>query len=205
MSVPESGTDDLTRAKAELRARLRAIRRALGPAHRRAASRAICERLGPILEARRAPVVAVYAPLGSEVDLRPLVAAQRDTITFVWPRVDRALGLVFHAADLADLAPGTMGIREPPRDAPVTVRVDVALVPGLGFDRAGGRLGQGGGYYDRALPELRRACPDLLVIGVAFAAQVVDALPVGPHDARVDLVVTEDGPLGPFDDKARAP
>ena len=65
---------------------------------------------------------------------------------------------------------------------------DVVVVPGLAFTPAGDRLGQGGGWYDRFLPRLR---PECVTIGVAFAEQIVDALPVEPHDVRVHHVVTD--------------
>ena len=65
------------------------------------------------------------------------------------------------------------------------------IVPGLAFTRRGDRLGQGGGWYDRVLAGVRDDC---VTIGVAFAPQLVDELPVEPHDRPVDLVVTEHGP-----------
>ena len=67
---------------------------------------------------------------------------------------------------------------------------DVVIVPGLAFTPMGVRLGQGGGWYDRFLPDVR---PDCTVIGVGFASQVVDELPEERHDVRVDLVVTDEG------------
>lgn len=65
---------------------------------------------------------------------------------------------------------------------------DVVVVPGLAFTPAGDRLGQGGGWYDRFLPRLR---PECVTVGVAFAEQIVDVLPVEAHDVRVDRVVTD--------------
>ena len=65
---------------------------------------------------------------------------------------------------------------------------DVVVVPGLAFTPAGDRLGQGGGWYDRFLPRLRREC---VIVGVAFAEQIVDSLPVEAHDVRVQRVVTD--------------
>ena len=64
------------------------------------------------------------------------------------------------------------------------------IVPGTAFTPDGHRLGQGGGWYDRFLPRLR---PDCLKVGVGFAPQLVDHLPVEPHDVTLDLVVTDDG------------
>jgi 5-formyltetrahydrofolate cyclo-ligase len=65
---------------------------------------------------------------------------------------------------------------------------DIVIVPGLAFTLDGGRLGQGGGWYDRFLPDRRRDC---LAVGVCFAEQVVDMLPVEAHDVRVDRVVSD--------------
>ena len=72
--------------------------------------------------------------------------------------------------------------------APDPASIDVVIVPGTAFTPAGDRLGQGGGWYDRFLA---RVTPDCLKVGVAFAPQLVDSLPVEPHDLRVDVVVTE--------------
>ena len=79
---------------------------------------------------------------------------------------------------------------DPPPDPRL---VDVVIVPGLAFTKDGDRLGQGGGWYDRFLAGVR---PDCITIGVAFGPQVVAALPVEPHDVRMDLVVTDDGRVG---------
>jgi len=77
-----------------------------------------------------------------------------------------------------------------PEDDPMPdpTSVDVVIVPGLAFTVEGDRLGQGGGWYDRFLAGVR---PEAITIGVAFAPQVVESLPVEPHDKRVDLVITD--------------
>jgi 5-formyltetrahydrofolate cyclo-ligase len=77
-----------------------------------------------------------------------------------------------------------------PEDDPDPGRVDVVIVPGVAFAPDGSRLGQGGGWYDRFLAGVR---PDCVTIGVGFDAQLLDALPVEPHDVRLDLIVTESG------------
>ena len=66
---------------------------------------------------------------------------------------------------------------------------DIAFLPGVAFDRWGGRLGRGGGYYDRVLSKARPELPFLC--GLSYAFQVVDRVPMGPHDMRVDAVVSE--------------
>jgi 5-formyltetrahydrofolate cyclo-ligase len=91
--------------------------------------------------------------------------------------------------DLAkDLTPGWRGVREPVRREPVAVTIlDVVVAPSVGFDRAGRRLGYGGGHFDRLLARLR---PGAVVVGVAFDEQMVDKVPTEAHDRTVDLVVT---------------
>lgn len=79
---------------------------------------------------------------------------------------------------------------DPPPDPS---KVDVVIVPGTAFTRAGHRLGQGGGWYDRFLVTLPPGCP---TVGVCFEPQIVDSLPVEEHDVVLGLVVTEAGAFG---------
>jgi 5-formyltetrahydrofolate cyclo-ligase len=102
---------------------------------------------------------------------------------------------LFHFIDFADLAPRTLGILEPKpelralEDRHVPVRdIDLFVLPGLAFDRDGGRLGYGKGYFDRLL---KLARPDALLAAIAFECQLFDAIPMTPQDIRVDAVVTE--------------
>jgi 5-formyltetrahydrofolate cyclo-ligase len=88
-----------------------------------------------------------------------------------------------------DLVPGVWDIPIP-RDTAAEVLPDVLLVPMLAFDRRGYRLGYGGGFYDRSLEKLR-ALKKVVAVGVAYHAQMVDEVPIGPHDAPLDYVMTE--------------
>jgi 5-formyltetrahydrofolate cyclo-ligase len=81
-----------------------------------------------------------------------------------------------------------------PEQSPDPLAVDVVILPGVAFSRSGARLGQGGGWYDRFLAQIR---PDCVVVGVAFAEQIVDDLPVEDHDVAVHHVVTQEGRAGP--------
>jgi 5-formyltetrahydrofolate cyclo-ligase len=104
-------------------------------------------------------------------------------------RAQRALELR-HVTDLgADLVPGVWGIREPAEHCPIisVSKVEFMLVPGVAFTASGARLGYGGGYYDRLLTSLDRRA---VRIAAAFELQMVDFLPEGPQDQRVDHVVT---------------
>ena len=87
------------------------------------------------------------------------------------------------------LAAGVWGIREPKAEAP-EVAPDILLVPLLAFDRRGHRIGYGAGYYDMTITALRARKP-ITAVGIAFAAQEIDAVPNTPRDARLDLVLTE--------------
>ena len=106
----------------------------------------------------------------------------------------------------AGLRRGYRGVAEPAPDAPLLdldrLPPEVAvLVPGAAFDRAGGRLGWGGGHYDRTLAALLRSCGSALLVGVCFSGQLIDSVPRAGHDLPVDLVVTEQAvvsaPRGP--------
>ena len=87
------------------------------------------------------------------------------------------------------LSAGVWGIREPEPEA-AEVNPDILLVPLVAFDRAGHRIGYGGGYYDRTIAQLR-ARKAVIAVGLAFATQEVPAVPTTPRDERLDLVLTE--------------
>ncbi|HEU0118419.1 MAG TPA: 5-formyltetrahydrofolate cyclo-ligase, partial [Alphaproteobacteria bacterium] len=102
----------------------------------------------------------------------------------------RGTPLIFRSYEPGDkLHPGPMGILEPTSEA-LAVTPDVLIVPLLAFDKMGYRLGYGGGYYDRTLTELRQQ-KTVLAVGIAYAGQEVAAVPIEPHDARLDAIVTE--------------
>lgn len=140
------------------------------------------------------PVVAGYWPLGSEADVRPLLARVHGAgMRCVLPVVRaRTSPLFFRAWSPGDtLVDGLLGTPQPDGEHE-TLRPDVILTPLLAFDGVGYRLGQGGGYYDRTLDALR-AEGRVVAVGIALEAQRQDAVPRGPHDQRLDWVVTEAG------------
>ena len=142
---------------------------------------------------RCASYVGVYSAQNSEADPGLFVEAWRERGgRFAWPRVDGD-ELHFHLSEGMDrLSPGFRGIQEPLADTPASSidTLDLLIVPGLAFDRSGGRLGQGGGHYDRVLEGVA-ARP--FTVGIAYASQLVDAVPMGERDQRVDCVITENG------------
>ncbi len=137
-------------------------------------------------------VVAGYWPMRGEIDVRPLLGglAERGHVTALPVVVAPKTPLVFRRWAPGDaLAEGAFGTRHPSEDAP-EVRPHCLLVPLLAFDRHGGRLGYGGGFYDRTIADLRRQ-GGVVTVGVAYAGQEVDAVPSEPHDQPLDWVVTE--------------
>jgi 5-formyltetrahydrofolate cyclo-ligase len=106
-----------------------------------------------------------------------------------YPRVAGARALALHLAAPDALRPGHFGIAEPPADAKTIApeELDWIVLPGLAFDRAGGRVGFGKGYYDA----LCALAPRALRIGVAYPWQVVPEVPAAPHDQRLDLIIAD--------------
>lgn len=140
-----------------------------------------------LLELNSAKVIAAYMALPGEVDLRGLFG--RIDKQWVFPRV-RGEDLKFYRVKNieAEMRVGAFGILEP-MDGLEEVElgeVDIFLCPGLGFDRKGGRMGRGRGFYDRLL---KQAKPDAVKIGVCFPFQMVDDVVMESHDVRMDLVV----------------
>ena len=156
-------------------------------------SDAIIEHLKKSAEWRRSSTIMAYLATPTEVDLDGLWAPA-PAPTVCAPRVDWDAGTM-HPVPIKDPRTETVvrrhGVREPRADLPAIDpdRLDLVLVPGLAFDAAGGRLGRGGGFYDRFLPGASRA----VRIGVCWSGQIVDAVPAEPHDVRVHMLVTEDG------------
>ncbi len=177
--------------KSELRRQMNArLQEACPPT----ASQAVCERLWNLPEIAGAAGCALFAALPGEIDLTPLAlrlqAAHR---ILAYPRF-QAAQRGYEMAQVqdfrTDLVPGKFDIPEP-RDACSTLPAErlarlVWIVPGLAFDSDGGRLGRGGGYYDRLLHGFRN-----IKVGVGRDWQLVESVPMTAHDVRMDLVVTD--------------
>ena len=173
--------------KKALRARMRDELARLPPARRAQEEEIVTAAIQATPEWRDARIVQVYRSVATEMSTVGLAnAAWRAGKTVCFPRVTQWGGLELHAVGgWADFVPGaTYGIPEPKADAPaIRARdVDLGIVPGLAFDAKGGRLGRGGGHFDRLVPRLDRAW------GVAFDCQVVKAVPREGHDRPVDRV-----------------
>jgi 5-formyltetrahydrofolate cyclo-ligase len=182
--------------KAELRAVALQRRDALSPSLRRDYGQIILNRIIAMEQFHQARTVMAYCGFGSEIDTAPLLRAVLESgKTLVLPKINRPAGVldIYQVDDLeTGLLTGVWGIREP---NPATCQartppdIDMVLVPGVAFDRKGGRIGYGKGYYDKLLAQCRHACK----IAGAFEVQVFDSVPMAPHDIPVDALVTETG------------
>jgi 5-formyltetrahydrofolate cyclo-ligase len=177
--------------KRRLRRSVIARRDALPASERAAASAAIARTVLSLEEMRDASTVHLFASFGSEVDTSPIIERLLETGRRpVLPVVVRNEWTMEHAAigSLADLMPGFRDIPEPratcPRVEPE--EIDLVIVPGVAFGRGCGRMGYGGGFYDRFLA----ACPAPR-IAVAFGVQIVEQVPCDEYDLPVDAIVTE--------------
>lgn len=185
--------DDVARDKQALRTLMRRQRKACAAAERGEAALLAQRAMELPVTDWRHVVVAAYAPAGSEIDPRPLTKAlQQRGARIALPVVTDLNGpLIFRDAETQDHIPDLAGVPAPGPDAE-ELRPDIVLVPLLAFDLFGGRLGQGGGFYDRTLEALRRG-GRVLAIGLAYAGQQVERLELAPHDQTLDGVLTEDG------------
>jgi 5-formyltetrahydrofolate cyclo-ligase len=179
-------------AKALMRARASAGRRAMDAGERAAAGAAICRAVLRLPEVTAARTVASYLSIGTEPATVDLVAALSSRGVRVLVPVLRAdLDLDWAGYDPgAPLRPGAGGVPEPPgaRLGPSAVAdADVVLVPALAVDAHGARLGRGGGSYDRALA---RVAPGRAVVALLYDGEVHPTVPSEPHDRPVTMAVT---------------
>ena len=185
----------LAARKRRLRDDMRRILDALPTTAAATAGLAIRDRLIDWPDWRDAAAIAFFSTLRGEVDTRPMIdAAQRAGKIMLFPRMTSDHQLEFAVVeDLERLSPGRHGVLEPDARCRVAQmsRAGLVFVPGLAFDREGARLGRGAGYYDRALAVARSDSERPRVIGLGFACQLVDEVPSGSLDVRMDAIVTD--------------
>jgi 5-formyltetrahydrofolate cyclo-ligase len=196
VTLPNSSPDA---ARRELRASLRARLRAVAPAERARAARALARHAGQSRLLRPGLRVAVYAALPGELDAAPLIElARRRGCRVYLPRIDRApqaRGMRFIEMD-GPLRRNRLGIAEPGGHRLLGARwLDLVFMPLVGFDRRGVRLGTGGGFYDRAFAfrRFRRGWYGPRLIGVGYAFQEVECITAAAHDVLMDAVATDRG------------
>lgn len=179
-------------AKAALRMAAHKKRAAFHPSLRSEAAQAAAAHFFSSVELDTCDVVAGYWPIRDEMDIKTVIARLMDSGQPVCLPVvlgdEQPLEMRLWQ-DGAPLYEAGFGTLAPPEEAPLAVP-DVILMPLLGFDKHGTRLGYGGGYYDRTLASLHKR-PRL--IGFAFALQEVDHIPREAHDVPLDAIVTEEG------------
>lgn len=140
-------------------------------------------------------VCALYHASGAEMDCRPLAEGLLElgwALALPWCEEPNT-AVVFRAWRPGErLVPDAAGIAAPLVSAP-ELQPHFVICPVLAFDAKGGRLGQGGGYYDRTLEKLRAQAKPPVVIGLAFSVQEVEAVPHLDHDQKIDAILTEKG------------
>ena len=143
-------------------------------------------------EALAGKTVAAYWPIREEIDIRPVLngLTSRAAMPALPVMTGETQPLAFRRWSPEDaLLPAAFGVREPDPASPEAVP-DIVIVPLLGFDAAGNRIGYGGGYYDRTLNGLRRD-RDVQAVGVAYDEQECEKIPVHAGDAPLDMVLTD--------------
>jgi 5-formyltetrahydrofolate cyclo-ligase len=187
----EGVVDPIAAAKHAARTRAREARECLDLTVCRAHAVSLAERLLELPELASAKVVLTYAALPAELDPSMAIEVLRERGALIaYTRIEAPGVLGLHEVDSdVELIPGPLGIRQPAETAPRVAHeaIDAVIVPGVAYDESGRRLGYGGGYFDRLLPQLRHEC---VRIGVAFDEQLLADIPSLEHDAVVDIVVT---------------
>ncbi|WP_339462431.1 5-formyltetrahydrofolate cyclo-ligase [Pseudomonas sp. EA_105y_Pfl2_R69] len=187
-------------SRAQLRRQLRQQRRALGGLAQRQAARGLHRQLAQHPLFRRARHIALYLPNDGEIDPRPLLRAaqRRGKTTYLpvlspWPQSK----MVFQRIDAREpLRANRFGIAEPRRNRARQRKIwalDLILLPLVGFDRHGGRLGMGGGFYDRSLAyrKMRKNWHKPTLLGLAHECQQVDRLTMASWDVPLQATVTD--------------
>lgn len=182
----------LEEQKSQLREQALALRLAVPQADRADAAAAAAQHFLAGVPLSKDKVVALYWPIRDEIDCKPLLTKLVDSGQPVALPVVLAEEMPLEMRlweDGEPLYPSGFGTLAPAETAPV-VAPDILVIPLLGFDKSGTRLGYGKGYYDRTLASLER---QPLIVGYAFSAQELDFIPRQSHDRPLDLLVTETG------------
>ena len=180
-------SDDIGAQRSAIRRAMRARRAQVPPEEQQAASERLAAQLMTNLPADA--TLGVYAAARGEISLHPFLEMLGPKAKIAWPRALDGGAMEFILTSADNLRVGKYGILEPaggPLLAPSAL--DVMLIPGTAFSLSGGRLGMGGGYYDRYLARVR---PDTLRVGVAYHWQQLPELPLLPHDLLMTHLVSD--------------
>lgn len=182
------------RAKNELRKRARAVRNTVPASAIAERSAKIQSRLEKLPQLQNAKKIALFWPIiaRNEVDLRALSQNLRQQgASVAFPSIDPTSRVMTfrYPTDPEKMDERGLGFQEPAYEDPEATELDVIVVPALGLDTSGNRLGYGAGYYDRTLP---RFCPPATTIAVAFDFQLLVEVPTTEGDVPVDVVLTDE-------------
>jgi 5-formyltetrahydrofolate cyclo-ligase len=188
-----SSSKDIQKLKRKIRSSIQEKRDSLDESTRLEKSQLIANKFIGLYQYDKSFRVLIYYPFRSEIDTRIIIS---DAIArgkkIALPRVGKEGLELFYIKDLKeDLEPGSYDIMEPiPSrcEKADPSRIDLAIVPGVGFDRKHNRLGYGGGFYDRLLTCIPGKVPR---IALSFDLQVIDEIPVSEHDLKIDILITE--------------
>lgn len=195
---------EIISSKQRLRQELKRKRTALTPEQRIQESADICTAaasyMNELRQQKNKSVLTIFTYLAyrDEPDTMPLLYQCWQTGDKVLaPRIDADQDALFHLYPIRgihDIEPGAYGIPEPKQDLPIVSEsywneIDLILVPGLGYDKQGGRIGYGGGYYDRFMSRLQQTSSSLPVCGAfVFGTQITEKIPMESHDFRIDVL-----------------
>ena len=176
----------MVKDKSAMRKEIRARLLLLQSKEKESRSVLIADEVRSHLAVSGAKVIALYSPLVDEPLLWPLVEELSKRMLVLLPKVEGDV-MNFYSYDPLNLVSGAFGIMEPKGgDTVLPHEIDVVLVPGVAFTKSGARMGRGKGFYDKYLSQKEFRG---LKIGVCYNEQIVDELPVEPHDVRMDSVI----------------
>ncbi|MCR5589083.1 MAG: 5-formyltetrahydrofolate cyclo-ligase [Bacteroidales bacterium] len=175
--------------KAEIRKRMRELKRAVTPEEKLRRSETVMRGVEALPEFQRARVVLLYWSMADEVQTHAFVERWYKEKTLLLPCVDGDdLRLRQYTGPECMVAGEQFGIGEPSGEEWTDLdAVELIVVPGVAFDRQNNRMGRGRGFYDRLL----KSTPNAVKVGVAYDFQILDSIPVEPHDVKMDRVITE--------------
>jgi len=140
---------------------------------------------------QNAKTILLYHSLKDEVRTHAFIEKWKNEKFIILPVVNGENLILKEYNDSSELKTGAYGIQEPTGELFSDYnKIDLAIIPGVSFDKVGNRLGRGKGYYDRLLPKIKA-----FTIGLCFSLQLSEEIPAEPHDTKMNLIITENGIL----------
>lgn len=180
---------EISDQKKKLRRQLRLQRAELGKSTKAAYDQWICQSIWELIEEQGYKTIHCYLPMGSEIDICPLIDKLLDaSMSVITPKTLGKRSLEhLRLTSLAEVETGVFGTRHPANAQVFAGSYDLIIVPGLAFDAANYRLGYGGGYYDSFLQQH----PEAYKLGICYPFQKVKQVPLEAHDVRLDAVLAK--------------